>query len=174
MPQRLLEGEFENVIDIEDKTNAEELRQLRQENRKLDEALRTVRNELGQAIADKENLERSIRAMRNQLSPLHRYLKALFGEIELAIGEEDAVRVPSPGASTAAASVSEPRWESYKQTFPGIGARIIDALLTHREMTYTQLAALLKAHYDTIKTAAAKLKQAGAIVKEGAACRLNR
>jgi hypothetical protein len=176
MPQRLLEGEYENVIDMGEKPGADELRQLRQENRKLDEALRAVRNELGQAIADKENLERSIRALRNQLSPLHRYLKAIFGEIELAVGEEDAARVPSaPGApQNSQQAADDPRWQSYKNTFPGVGAKIVDALLVHEQMNYPQLAVLLKHSYDTIQGAAAKLLKAGALTKNGKAVRLNR
>jgi hypothetical protein len=175
MPQRLLEGEFENVIDMDDKTNAEELRQLRQENRKLDEALRTVRNELGQAIADKENLERSIRALRNQLSPLHRYLRALFGEIELAVGEEDAVRTPSgPVAAAASVNGSDPRWESYKATFPGTGAKMIDALLVHQEMNVTNMATLLHADKRTIYKAGEKLRAAGALAFNGGMFSLKR
>jgi chromosome segregation ATPase len=176
MAQRLLEGEYENVIDVSEKASAEELRQLRQENRKLDETLRGVRNELGQALADKKNIERSIRALRTQLAPLHRYLRALFGEIELAVGEEDAVPAPSAtGAATAAASNgNDPRWESYKNGFPGVAAKIIDALLAHDEMNYVQLSALLKHSYDTIKGAAAKLLKAGALSKNGKAVRLNR
>lgn len=177
MAQRLLEGEYENVIDVNEKASAEELRQLRQENRKLDEALRGVRNELGQAIADKENLERSIRALRNQLAPLHRFLRALFGEIELAVGEEQE-SVHAPAAARAApddaSNGDDPRWQSYKNTFPGVGAKIIDALLAHKEMNYVQLSALLKHSYDTIKGAAAKLLKAGALTKNGKAVCLNR
>jgi predicted nuclease with TOPRIM domain len=176
MAQRLLEGEYDNVIDMKASASDEELRQLRQENRKLDEALRAVRNELERAIADKENLERSIRALRNQLAPLHRFLRALFGEIELAVGEENvSSAVSSPSApQTEALSGNDARWQSYKNTFPGVGAKIIDALLAHDEMNYVQLSALLKHSYDTIKGAAAKLMKAGALTKNGKTIRLNR
>jgi hypothetical protein len=178
MAQQLLEGQYENIIDVKEGVDSKELRELRAENRRLDEALRNVRNELGQAIADKQNLERSIQALRNQLSPLHRYLRALFGEIELAIGEEDSSR-PQPsqaadGPATPAANNSDPRWESYKQTFPGAASRIIDALLAHPQLTYTQISKLIRSDYNTVKNAAAKLKQAGALVKDGTMCRLNR
>jgi hypothetical protein len=175
MAQRLLEGEYENVIDMKPGASDEELRQLRQENRKLDEALRAVRNELGQAIADKENLDRSIRALRNQLAPLHRFLRALFGEIELAVGEEEVAAAASrPSSPSSPPNANDPRWESYKQTFPGVPARMIDALLNHPRMTPTQLSTLIRAHYDSVKKAAVQLIKAGAIVRDGKELRLNR
>jgi hypothetical protein len=164
---------LKGIIDAEPGDHGEEVRQLRRDNQRLDEALRQVRNELGQAIAEKENLERSIRALRNQLAPLHHALRAVFGEIELAVGEEE-VSAPRSAGAPVAANGADPRWESFKQTFPGVAARIIDALLAHQQMTYGQLKTLLRADYNTIKNAAARLKQAGAIVKEGTMCRLNR
>jgi hypothetical protein len=169
MAQRLLEGENVIDVDVRDGASADELRQLRQENRKLDEALRTVKNELGQATADKENLERSIRALRNQLAPLHRFMRALFGEIELAIGEEEVTAtMGAPGATASVTSSNgDPRWQSFKETFPGVPSRIIDALLAHREMSITQLATFLRAHYNTVSGALGQLSKAGAVSKDG-------
>ena len=116
---------LKGIIDSGPDDHGEELRQLRRENQRLDETLRQVRNELGQAIADKENLERSIRALRHQLSPLHHALRAVFGEIELAVGEEE-FRSAAAGAAPASSSnnATDARWESYKQSFPGVAARI--------------------------------------------------
>lgn len=179
MAQRLLEGEYENVIDVKAGASDEELRQLRQENRKLDEALRAVRNELGQAIADKENLERSIRALRNQLAPLHRFLRALFGEIELAVGEEEITIGPRGGAASsqsndAPASTDNARWNAVKEQFPGSPARVIDALLTQGAMATKQISIFARMHYDTAKSSVAKLRGAGAVISEGGINRLNR
>jgi hypothetical protein len=155
----LLEG---NLLPPPD--DGKELRELRRQNQRLDEELRNVRNGLGQLKADKENLERSLRALQHQLSPLHRALRAVFGEIELAIGEEETVRMPSvPGTAPAAASGNDPRWESYKQTFPGTGAKMIDALLVHQQMNVTNMATLLHADKRTIYKAGEKLRAAGAI-----------
>jgi hypothetical protein len=168
---------LKGIIDAEPGDHGEELRQLRRDNQRLDEALRGVRNELGEALAQKETLERSIRALRNQLAPLHHALRAVFGEIELAVGEEDF----SPRAAGAPASSpnnrADPRWESFKQTFPGLRARIIDALLVHDEMTISQLSGLLKASYNAVKDNLPPLYKAGAVVKaagKGGAVSLNR
>jgi hypothetical protein len=165
---------LKGIVDTEASDHSEEVRELRRDNQRLDEALRNVRNELGQAIAEKENLERSIRALRNQLGPLHHALRAVFGEIELAVGEEDLPLHNSSPAPSAQPATNDLRWQSYKQQFPGAASQIIDALLAHDQMTYGQLKALLRRDYNTIKTAAGKLREAGAIVKEGTLCRLNR
>ncbi len=165
---------LEQVYEPESSTpNDGALRQLRKENQRLEDELREVRQQRDDFEIAKQRLELSVRNLRQQLSPLHRALRALFGEIELAVGEE-RVGPSVPGAPQTAASSSDPRWESYKQSFPGVPSRIIDALLAHPQLSYTQLATMVRAHYDTIKSAAAKLKNAGAIAKEGTMCRLNR
>jgi hypothetical protein len=150
------------------------LHRLRKEKQQLDEELLSVRRDLDDSNREKERLERTLRNLRQQLSPLHRALRAVFGEIELAIGEEDFA-APSPsGSEGPQAQRTDPRWESYKQNFPGAPARMIDALLTHREMNITQLSKLLKMDYSTAKAAASKLRQAGAITGErGGPVRLN-
>lgn len=151
------------------------LHKFRREKQQLEDDLRETRQELDDLRAEKERLERSVRNLRLTLSPLHRSLRALFGEIELAIGEETAaVGLSSASVAAQLQNTSDPRWESFKQTFPGTPARIIDALLAHQQMTYGQLKTLLRADYNTIKNAAAKLRLAGAVVKEGTMCRLNR
>jgi hypothetical protein len=164
---------LKGIIDSGPEDRGEELRQLRRDNQRLDESLRQVRNELGQAIAEKEVLERSVRALRNQLAPLHHALRAVFGEIELAVGEEEVTH-SAPGAVTAASNGADSRWESFKQRFPGVRARIIDALLAHQEMTIVQLSAFIKAAYTTTKDSCAELVKVGALARKGKALRLNR
>jgi hypothetical protein len=174
MAQRLLEGEYENIIDMKGGANDDELRQLRQENRKLDEALRGVRNELGQAIADKENLERSIRALRNQLSPLHRYLRALFGEIELAVGEEEFSQ-PTASTERPAASPSAGNsdfWEKWKQKLGGKQADILDALMGHPGMTSTAVSKAAACRNTTASTLLSRLNGMGLVEKNGGLWRL--
>lgn len=158
---------LEGLVEPASGSSGEAVRELRRQNQRLDEELRSVRNELGQLKAEKENLERSVRALRNQLSPLHRALRAVFGEIELAIGEEQVVLGGAPASAVAASGGEDPRWQSFKQSFPGASARIIDALLAHRELTITQLSTVLKAHYSTVKNACLVLTKAGAISKDG-------
>jgi hypothetical protein len=143
-----------------------ELQQLRREKQRIEEELLSVRRQLEDVTREKESIARSLHVLRQQLSPLHRALRAVFGEIELAIGEEQSSST-STQSFPAAAGPEGARWESYKNTFPGVPARIIDALLAHREMNVAQLATLLKAAYSTTKDAVAKLRQSGAVVKEG-------
>ena len=158
---------LEGVIRENREADEEVLRKFRKEMQQLEDQLRDTRQELDDLRAEKERLERSVRALRNQLSPLHRALRALFGEIELAIGEEEAA--PSMSQSSGAAVPStgiDPRWESYKQNFPGAPAQIIDALLAHGQMKMTHLAKLIKRDYSTVKGAVRKLKDAGALIGE--------
>lgn len=148
------------------------LQEWRREKQQFEEEILRLRHELDEANAQNEKLERSIRGLRQQLSPLHRALRAVFGEIELAIGEE--MRAASEAPNLSPANSGDPRWESFKRTFSGCGAEIIDALLAHQQMTLSQLSTLLKRHYDTVKGAAAKLQKAGAVVRDGTMLRLNR
>jgi FtsZ-binding cell division protein ZapB len=166
MAQRLLEGEYENVIDVKEGADSQALRELRAENRRLDEALRGVRSELGQAKADKENLERSIRALRNQLSPLHRYLRALFGEMELAVGEESNPAVPLPAQT---ASVPKSKWQAIRERYSNsrVGD-VIEMLMLHGAMNQSQLAAALRVDPSSVsKNIMPQVKALGLVVKDG-------
>lgn len=157
----LLEGV---VREASAREHEEALFRVRKEKQQIEEELLHVRRELDDMTREKERIERSIRALRSQLSPLHRALRALFGEIEIAVGEEERVvasQAPSESVS------QDPRWQSYKQEFPGVPARIVDALLTHKEMTITQLSGFLRVHYDTVKGALQRLTMAGAVTKDG-------
>jgi|GEM_PF-5059743 len=144
------------------------LREWRREKQQLEDDLRKTRRELEDVRLEKERMERSVKKLREVLTPLHHWLRALFGEIEFAVGAEEP---PTPGNSSTAngraVSDTDPRWQSYKENFPGAPARIIDALLSHREMTLTQLSRLLKMDYTTAQKALSKLKAAGAVRKEG-------
>lgn len=162
---------LDGLVTVEDKKSDGLLHEWRKEKQRLEEEVRNLRHDLDEAEAKNETLERSLRNLRQKLSPLHNALRAVFGEIELAVGEE--AFSSTPGATAAVNSSVDPRWESFKQTFPGHPARIIDALLSHREMTITQLSTLLKAHYDSVRKALSVLTKAGAIVKvEGGRYRL--
>lgn len=142
-------------------------RELRRENQRLEGELREVRADLGEKSAELESAQRVIRNLRNQLNPLHSALRAVFGEIELALGEEAPAAPGGVSVSSPVTNGADPRWESYKATFPGVPARVLDALIAHREMSVSQLMTLLKAHYNTIWSAVDVLAKAGAVIKEG-------
>jgi FtsZ-binding cell division protein ZapB len=131
--------------------NRRELQRLEDENRKL-------RRDLEDAQAEKERLSRSVKHLRDMLGPFYRGFRALFGEIELAVGESVA-----NGAAVSQSSNSDPRWESYKKQLGNIAGEIVDALLVHNEMTLMQLAKLLHHDYKTIAKIAGQLRSAGAV-----------
>jgi DNA-binding transcriptional ArsR family regulator len=161
------------MAESSSRSNEEALFRARKEKQQTEEELLHVRRELDDVNREKERLDRSLRNLRQQLSPLHRALRAVFGEIELAVGEEELSMAAATGAAPQAQG-NDARWKSYKDNFPGAPARMIDALLTHREMNITQLSKLLKMDYSTAKAAASKLRQAGAITGErGGPVRLN-
>ena len=141
-----LVGEIDDRDDI--------IEGLREKNRRLDEALRLERNKAGQA-------ESGVKGLRRLLTPLYRALQQVFGEID-AMGIADA-----PTAAVTANGAEDPRWRSFKERFPDTPAEIVDALLTHRQMSITELSGLLKAHYNTVNKALATLTKAGAVVKDG-------
>jgi hypothetical protein len=138
---------------------------LRKENARLGDQVLALRRELEDANRDKQRLERSIENLRTTLNPLHRAFRALFGEIELAVGEgENNASLFASGTATASqVSAEDPRWRHFKDTFGGTAAEIIDALLIHGELKLTNLVTLIHHHYNTVQSAAVKLRAAGAI-----------
>jgi hypothetical protein len=145
---------------------------LRKENARLGAQVLALRREIEDLRRDKERLLRSIENLRSILSPLFRGLRALFGEIEIAAGEESA---PLPnGLTSPTPGTTDPRWQHFKTSFPGVPAAIIDALLIHEQMPMSHLAKLIGKHYDTVKAAAKKLREAGAATLDGGVLRLKR
>lgn len=164
---------LEGLAPVEDPKGKDGmLHEWRKEKQRLEEEVRGLRHDLDEAEVKNAALERSLRNLRRQLSPLHNALRAVFGEIELGIADREEATTSTPSQSGSSLSSNDPRWESYKQTFPGTAARIIDALLAHREMSISQLAALLKAHYNTVNSALLVLSKAGAVSKENGKYRL--
>jgi len=150
---------LEGVLPEEPEADDGLLRKLRKEKQQLEDQLREMRQELDDVRTDKERLERSIRNLRQQLSPLHRGLRALFGEIELAIGEET---VSSASVNTGAVAVGiDPRWEDWKRKLPGKSSEMIDLLLLHKTMGTKALMTAMHCGKDAVYQAAYKLGQAG-------------
>lgn len=143
----------------------------RREIQNLEDENRSLRRNLDDAEANIQRLERTIENLRKTLNPIHRALRALFGEIELAVGEEDNIAVaPGVGPSMSV----DPRWEHFKKQFPGVPATIIDALLIQGTMKMTNLAKLIGSHYETTRKATYKLRDAGAVTLTGGSVSLKR
>jgi len=143
------------------------LHKMRREQQRLEEEILSLRRELDDTNREKDRVERTIRNLQVQLSPLHRALRAVFGEIELAVGEEEISTVNSPTPNSPSSSV-DPRWQSYKDSMPGAPSRIIDALLAHRDgLNIAQLSKLLRMDYNTAKNAVSRLRSVGAVTQDG-------
>lgn len=150
-PTLMIEGQVEVVDDRDAKIADLELYvvQLQGEVSRAQREAAQARRETAAALA----------ALRRQLSPLYKALQAVFGELDAAgVDESDA---PTQQGQTSAV------WESWKARLPGGPAKIIDALLVHREMNTQQLAIATGVHRNSIPAMIYKLNKAGVINKNG-------
>jgi chromosome segregation ATPase len=134
----------------------QKVRELQQElynrNRQLEEAETRAQNAESRAAA----AEAGVTQLRQILSPLHQALGMVFGEI-------DSMNPPSQVSDSRVSAV----WESWKQKLGGKQAEFIDAMLTHGEMTATQLKIATKSGQQTVYDTIHKLNKAGLINKNG-------
>lgn len=153
--QPLLEGE------VVDNPQADELQRLR-------DSLSHLTRELSSALEENERLKKRlaiadapVARLRERLEPFYTLLQAIYGDIE-EIG-------PSEGAAGngTSANVHSPIWNSWKNKLGPQCAKVIDVLLTHREMNTTQLAIAVGTRRQNIPNLIYKLNQAGLINKNG-------
>jgi hypothetical protein len=138
----------------------------------LEDENRKLRRDLEDATTEKDRIARTVKNLQGTLAPFHRALNILFGEMELAVGTMSVSNFDAPPSTST--SGNDPRWESFKNRFPGVGARIIDALLIHGDMQVTHLATFVKAAKGTVYNAGDKLSAAGAITRAGGIWSLKR
>jgi hypothetical protein len=162
----LLEGMVAAIDVSDDVSNS------RRDIQRLEDENRSLRRDLEDALSDKERLERTVRNLQTTLGPIHRAMSILFGEMDLAVGEAPAGN--QTAQPSAAVNGGDPRWQNYKNQFPGVPAEIIDALLIHGEMRITNLAGLLKRDVRTIYRSEDKLRKAGATTLNGGLLSLKR
>lgn len=105
----------------------------------------------------------ALSALRRQLSPLYKALQAVFGELDAAGGVDAGDTYADNPLPTRTSAV----WESWKARLPGGPAKIIDALLVHKEMNTQQLAIATGIHRNSIPAMIFKLNKAGLINKNG-------
>ena len=142
----------------------------RRDVQRLEDEVRSLRRDVEDLTAERDRLARTVKNLQTTLNPIHRAMSALFGEIELAVGETNV----ATSAVSAPANGTDPRWQNYKNQFPGVPAEIIDALLIHGEMRITNLAGLLKRDVRTIYRSEDKLRKAGATTLNGGLLSLKR
>lgn len=170
MVKALGDGNVIDIGDLETDPRDAQLETLRAENRRLQRALSDAELRADRA---REDADRALSNLRRQLGPLYRALQMVFGELDAA-GVADS---PSTATSASPAPAVDQRatavWESWKQKLPGAPAKVIDALLLHAEMNYTQLAIAIGVHRNSIPNIIWKLKRAGLITKNGNRVSLN-
>jgi hypothetical protein len=158
--QLALNGESEAVENVSE---------LYQRIEDLESELRTARQETLKAKRESEDAIRAITALRAQLMPLHRALRAIFGEINLVVPEDQPVAPEgTQPRSNAPAAEGGDKWNYWKARFPGRPAEVIDLLLVQGEMNLSQLASVLRCDRSNLsKQAIFKLNKAGLIIKNG-------
>jgi hypothetical protein len=151
---KLLEG----IVDTAEQDRQAELDSVRGENQRLKGEIRTAFEMLKVAQDDNDRLRRIINSLRGQLNPLHKALRAIFGEIDAAeLAEDSSASRQSPMPPTVAKSAI---WESWKQKLPGAKAAILDALLQHGELSVEQLCVMTHiSRKQTIYDSVAALKK---------------
>lgn len=140
----LLESRLET--DRRDETISD----LRDQLRRLDDALRQERNKSGA-------IEHALREMRHLTKPFYQLLRVIHGELDEA-GIDGTVSVVS----------ANPKWDAIKARNPGRIAQAIDVLLIHGTMNNSQLAAAMKMNRSNCSNnVVTKLRSMGLIIKNG-------
>jgi chromosome segregation ATPase len=134
----------------------------------LEIELRQVRRELSDAElrAERatEDAGRALGMLRKQLGPLYRALQAVFGELDAAGIHETREGGPAPAESSDRVSAV---WTAWKSKLSPACGRVIDALLTHGELTGQQICVAAHMGKNTMRDVITKLNRAGVLAKNG-------
>ncbi len=160
MPAKLLEGFA--VPETEDDGISGEWRR---EKQRLEDELLRIRHELEEARAESQKLKRSIQAIQKPLTGIYQGLRALFGEIEFAVGAE---QVAESRPSAPQQSGPADRWSAIKQRLTKKQAELVDVLLLQGRMNRTQCAKAIKSDYTFCrKQVIAPLLAQGLLIEGG-------
>jgi uncharacterized coiled-coil protein SlyX len=145
-----------------------------QENR-LDDLRKTAANlqqriddlelELAKQKNDAKRAQLALTNLQNILGPLHRAMRAIFGEIDAAVPD-----FGFPGQNGPTPSPHGPqdaKWQPWIQKWSGTKkAVVIQTLLEHGPLTRTQLRSATESGWSTIDAITAQLQNLGLITKE--------
>jgi DNA-binding transcriptional ArsR family regulator len=162
MAQPMLAGQISQPVDERYERLLRELQQARRE-------LTDKEGELVKLRGEHARLLTAVSYLRETLGPLYTGLRAIFGQIDLI--SDDLPRSMS-SYGTPVVSQSNPKWESWKQKFPGKAAEMIDLLLLHEEMTTQQLVAAVHVRRQTVYEIMSKLGRANLVENNGGKYRL--
>jgi FtsZ-binding cell division protein ZapB len=156
----MLEGEF---ADSPPPANDE----LREENSQLRDELRATRQERDKLKGELASITSSVRAIRDQLTPLHRALRGLFGEIDFVAPPSSSASSIPPHYPVGTAGLRAEAWETWKRKLGGKQAEFIQAFLDHGEMTQIQLKIATHSGTSTVPLILDKLQKLGLVSKNG-------
>ena len=127
----------------------------------LEDELNVLRAQLTQS---QRASDRAVGELRRQLLPLYNALRAVFGEIDVLVGE-----APHQGSNMASPVDSRTAqvWTMWKSRLGGNTAKVIDALLLSGDLNTQQLAIATGMNRNTIPNLIMKLNKAGLINKNG-------
>ena len=132
---------------------------------RLERELKAAREEISslrQALTDNVNesaeFHRGLNEFRDSVRPMFDGLCRVFGQLDRIPGGDQ------PSSSNVDSRVTAV-WESWKQRLGEGPAKVIDALLLHREMNTQQLAIATGYHRTTVPAFVHKLTKAGLINK---------
>lgn len=141
----------------------DEIKELREENKKLARALQDANVRAQRA---EEDTARALTALRRQLTPLYRALQAVFGELDAAGIGDDAQAATGPQTSAARPS---PVWDAWKNRLSASCGKIIDALLIHGALNVEAIVVATGiTRKQTIYDSMHAMKKAGIINKDSA------
>ncbi len=139
---------------LEGRVGRDPLEVLRDENRRLDEALRLERNR-------NAAIEAGARELRLILRPLYLSLQKLYGELEMMGVADGLDRTPAAGGHDSEF------WERTKRRLGGTMAQIVEVLVGHPGMTTSAVSAASHCRLTTASTLLSRLKAQNLVQKKG-------
>lgn len=161
---KLLEG----LVQPDDSVLRHDLQDALNEVDRLNDEIRRARELNDQQGFELDKLRRIVSNLKQQLNPLHRALRAIFGEIDLAGIEDSPAEIPNASGATPPTTKKSAIWETWKQRLPGMyPGKFIDALLEHGSLDATQLAIITGCHRSNVAKEIYKLNNANLLNKNG-------
>jgi phosphoribosylanthranilate isomerase len=139
---------------------------LRREIAGLEQELQKAKDETLTAKQSAKDAVQAIRALRQELEPFYTALKMIYGEISRV--EVDSLSDGNrPMQHRSMDASKQAVWEAWKNKLGGNAAKVIDALLVHRQMTATQLAIATGINSKNIAQTIYKVNKAQLLNKNG-------
>lgn len=144
---------------------AENIERLRRENRQLQKVIDDLEEQLGKQKKEIQRGQLAIQNLQAALSPVHRAMKAIFGEIEAVVPDFGVPGAQHP--QHAPHGPQDAKWQPWIEKWKGTKkAVVIQTLLEHGPLTRTQLRSATESGWSTIDAVTAQLQNLSLITKE--------